>query len=461
MQRFSLLLLVLTAAVGLYAQPWPRKEKHIVDNNKRITDASVSLFELHSDYDFPYIIPSRENITEKLVRIANFLEVSTMKEFITSDTGEIITDFNKLSEKFQQAKSDFRPYSYEWGVTYSGMLKAAEITRENIFLDYTYKRMRLLALAWPQASEYNKKVKGYSSPLRRLMNPHNLDACGAMCAAAIRTQMGHGFDNDLHPFIHTALNYISEKQYRLSDGTLARNHPYDNTLWLDDLYMSIPALAEGYRLTNNPKYLDDATKQILQFAQRMFVEEIGLFMHGWVEDMEYHPRFYWGRANGWATLAMCDLLDVMPTNHHKYNEILRLFKKHCEGILKFQSGKGLWHQLLDCRDTYFESSATAMFVYGFAKGINKGWLDSKSFGAASITGWNALSEQINNMGQIENVCVGTSVAFEPAYYYNRHVHPYTAHGYGPVLMAGSEIIRFVEDFKIVQESTIYVHDRKQ
>ncbi len=460
MQRISLLFAVLMLSAGLYAQPWPRQEKYILNNSKRITDASVSLFELHSDYDFPYIIPSREGITEHMLRIANFLEGATMKEFLNADTGEAITDFDKLPEKFQQAQGDFRPYSYEWGVTYSGMLQAAEVTRENVFLDYTRKRMRLLALAWPKASEYNKKVKGYNSPLRRLMNPHNLDVCGAMCAASIRTQMGEGFEYDLRPFINIALKHISEKQYRLNDGTLARNHPYPNTLWLDDLYMAIPALAEGYRLTGEQRYLDDAAKQILQFAERMFVEEIGLFMHGWVESMEHHPRFYWGRANGWATLAMCDLLDVMPTSHPKYNEILHLFKEHCKGLLKFQSGKGLWHQLLDCNDTYLESSATAMFVYGFAKGINKGWLDGKSFGAVSITGWNALSEQINNMGQIENVCVGTSVAFEPAYYYNRHVHAYTAHAYGLVLMAGSEMIRLVEDFKIIQESTLYFHDRK-
>ncbi len=128
--------------------------------------------------------------------------------------------------------------------------------------------------------------------------------------------------------------------------------------------------------------------------------------------------------------------------------------------MKVQSGKGMWYQLLDRNDSYLESSCTAMFVYGFARGINKGWLDGKSFGAAAITGWNALSDQINNMGQIENVCVGTSVAFEPAYYYNRHVHPYTAHGYGPVLLAGSQMIQLVKDFKIIQESTIYFHNSK-
>ena len=79
---------------------------------------------------------------------------------------------------------------------------------------------------------------------------------------------------------------------------------------------------------------------------------------------------------------------------------------------------------------------------------------------AALLGWNALGTQINNIGQIENVCVGTGVSYEPAYYYNRHVHPYTAHGYGPVLMAGSEMLALLDGFDIHQSTAIYFYDRK-
>lgn len=67
-------MLILFFSISLHAQPWPRKAEHILDNNKRLTDASVSLFRLHSEYDFPYVIPSRENIAEKMGRIVGFLE---------------------------------------------------------------------------------------------------------------------------------------------------------------------------------------------------------------------------------------------------------------------------------------------------------------------------------------------------------------------------------------------------
>ena len=51
------------------------------------------------------------------------------------------------------------------------------------------------------------------------------------------------------------------------------------------------------------------------YSKRMFNKQKGLYMHGWVESMEDHPQFHWGRANGWALLAMSDLLDVLPENH--------------------------------------------------------------------------------------------------------------------------------------------------
>lgn len=58
-----------------------------------------------------------------------------------------------------------------------------------------------------------------------------------------------GVEGELRPVINNFIQYISEKQYRLEDGTLARNRPQDNTLWLDDLFMSVPALAQMGKLT--------------------------------------------------------------------------------------------------------------------------------------------------------------------------------------------------------------------
>ncbi|NNE77896.1 MAG: glycoside hydrolase family 88 protein, partial [Pricia sp.] len=43
-------------------------------------------------------------------------------------------------------------------------------------------------------------------------------------------------------------------------------------------------------------------------------------------------------------------------------------------------------------------------------------------------------------------CVGTGMGFDPAYYYYRPVNVYAAHGYGPVLLAGAEMINLLKNF---------------
>ena len=58
---------------------------------------------------------------------------------------------------------------------------------------------------------------------------------------------------------------------------------------------------------------------------------------------------------------------------------------------------------------------------------------------ASI-GWNAVAQKVNARGQVEGTCVGTGMGWEPVFYAYRPVSVYAAHGYGPVLLAGAEMI---------------------
>jgi len=300
-------------------------------------------------------------------------------------------------------------------------------------------------------SRYYKELppdRQRNNPVRSVLEPRALDDAGSMCAAMIKT-LGSGNNPSLRPFIDNYIDYISSKQQRLADGTLSRNRPLPDALWLDDLYMSVPALAQMGKMTGDRKYFDDACKQIIQFSQRMFNAEKGLFMHGWIQGMNPHPEFYWGRCNGWALLAMSELLDVLPADHPSVKTILELFRSHAAGLASYQSDTGFWHQLIDRNDSYEETSATAIFTYCFSHGINKGWLDARAFGPAAVLGWNAVQTKVNDLGQVEGTCVGTGMAFDPAFYYHRPVNVAAAHGYGPVIMAGAEILTLMKNYQIV------------
>ena len=73
----------------------------------------------------------------------------------------------------------------------------------------------------------------------------------------------------------------------------------------------------------------------------MFNKDLGVYMHGWVQEMEVHPEFHWARANGWALLAMTELLDVLPENHPGRRLCLDQFKAHVKGLASLPVRAGL------------------------------------------------------------------------------------------------------------------------
>ena len=180
-------------------------------------------------------------------------------------------------------------------------------------------------------------------------------------------------------------------------------------------------------------------------------------MHGWVEEMQDHPEFHWARANGWAILAMTELLNVLPENYNGRDKVLHQLQLHIKGLTPLQSGKGFWHQLLDQNDSYLETSATAIYAYCIANAINKGWIDAKAYGPACILAWDAITTKVNDIGQVEGTCVGTGMAFDPEFYYYRPTNIFAAHGYGPVLLAGAEIINLLKKYSFtMNDSSIQI-----
>ena len=74
-------------------------------------------------------------------------------------------------------------------------------------------------------------------------------------------------------------------------------------------------------------------------------------------------------------------------------------------------------------------------------------MDKLAYATTAALAWNAAASKVNAEGQVEGTCVGTGMAFDPAFYYHRPVNVYAAHGYGPTLLAGAEIYQLLTQFK--------------
>ena len=437
MKKCTLSLLVFFTNTSLFFA-----QRNVTNAN----DSNTPLHLLKPDYPIAYGIPKTEEVKVVLDKIHAYLNDVTPAEFINSKTGETLTDLSKIDENTALKKGDFRLVSYEWGVTYGAMLLASQATGDARFKEYSDKRLAFIANAVPYFQKITESHAdwGTKSPLRGLLTPHALDDCGAMCAAMIKATR-EGSKANFRPLINTHIDYILNKEHRLKDGTLARNRPQPNALWLDDLFMGIPALAQMGKLTGEQKYYDEATKQVLLFSKKMFNYDKNVYMHGWIEGMTEHPQFHWARANGWAILTKVELLEVLPENHPDRPKILALLKAHVKGLANYQSGSGFWHQLLDREDSYLETSATAIYTFAIARAINRGWIDGLAYAPMALLGWNAVATKVSEKGQVEGTCVGTGMAFDPAFYYHRPISPFAAHGYGPVILAGSEIITLLKN----------------
>ncbi len=397
-------------------------------------------------YPLPYAPASVDEIKVVLDRVLVYLDAATPVRVTDLDTGQPVADLSKLPANPGLDATDYNLTGYEWGVTYSGMLLAGDVFGDARYRYYV--SARLSAIAAVAARQRQRLAQGADDPrpargaLRHVIAPAALDDCGSIGAAMIKASRGGLLADSLRPCIDTFAQYISGKQFRLADGTLARQVPLPHTLWLDDLYMSVPALAQMGALTGDRRYFDDAVKQVNQFSARMFVPGKGLFMHSWSEEMDPHPAFYWARANGWAVVAMAELLSVLPEDHPGRASVMKIYKAQVAGLAACQDQTGLWRQLLDRNDTYLETSASALYVYAIARGVNRGWLNANSYGPMLSLGWNAIARQVNLTGQVENVCIGTGVGFDPAYYAYRPTSVWAAHGFGPVLLAGAEMATF-------------------
>jgi unsaturated rhamnogalacturonyl hydrolase len=392
---------------------------------------------------------TQASIREVMNRVHGYLLTATPLRPVNGSTGSAVS-LNNMPRNVALGPTTMRINTYEAGVTYAGMLHATQVTSDQRYRTYANTRLSGLARMaahmranYPTATfeTYPSAVSG-SIRLHRILFPQNLDDSGSMCAAMVKAHRA-GIANQ-RPWIDNYANWVSTQQFRLSDGTFARNNPLPNTVWLDDLYMSVPCLAQMGVLTGDRRYFDDAAKQILQFHSRMFVEENDLWMHSWVQEMSPHPAFHWARANGWALMATAELLTVLPKDHPQRTQLLETFRSHAAGLRRTQAPSGLWHQLLDRPDSYEETSASTMFVFALTRAINYGWLSRTTWAPIVLRGWNGVRTQVNAMGQVEGTCIGTGIGWDDTFYLNRPTSVNAAHGYGPIFLAGAEIIYLLQ-----------------
>lgn len=395
-------------------------------------------------YATPYVVPAPAGIKATLDRIRDHTVRTTTLKIFDNETGLEITDPAKItgSAVVDRRYGGLNNWDYTNGVIIAAFELIGETTGDRSYLDYN-TRFYDFIFTWMPAFRDLQTRTGRRNDFSRMVHMAALDHCGSITTALIKTHRREP-DPRYREWIDVVDTYISKKQFRLPDGTLARERPQAASLWTDDFYMSVPFLAQMGVLTGEARYFDDAVRQVVQLSARLFDPARGLYDHGWsVNSHPYDPRHYWGRANGWAAMAMAELLTVLPAAHPGRDEVLHLFRAHLRGIAEVQDGSGLWHNMLNRESTYLETSASAMFVFALARGINEGWIPPL-YAPVAITGWNGVNARVLPDGRVAGICEGTTYANDMVYYAHRGAGEDT-NFFGAVLLAGGEMLRLLQN----------------
>ena len=88
---------------------------------------------------------------------------------------------------------------------------------------------------------------------------------------------------------------------------------------------------------------------------------------------------------GWFVMAHADVLAALPESHPDYAQLSLQMKSLLTAVMAARGADKLWHQVMDrpeSEENYAESSCSAMFIYGLAKGKALGLCGAKEEAAA-------------------------------------------------------------------------------
>lgn len=337
-------------------------------------------------------------------------------------------------------------WSYPWGVDLYGILRSTDVTGDKSAEKFVLEHDKICARYYQWLAGVEKqfgeegKAFARTSKIKGLITLGNLDSCGSMGNQIVETMLRHPelvtpADKAVAERI---VDWVTVKQHRLADGTLARPGRDGETVWPDDLYMGCPVIIRWAKFTGDKKYLDDAANQMIHQAE-LEQDTDGLFFHGYNVKEQKHSPFKWGRGDGWVTVSLVELLSELPEDHPQRAKLIAILKKQIDGLKAVQAPSGMWRQVLDHPELWDETSCTAMFAYGIARAVNRGWIDP-SYLPMARKAFAGLSKNVTADGVINETCIGTNIGQTLEFYANRQRPSDDMHGRGPVLLAATELL---------------------
>lgn len=199
--------------------------------------------------------------------------------------------------------------------------------------------------------------------------------------------------------------FILDKAVRNGQEILLHNIDLPN-VYVDTVYYSAVVLSKIGPILDVP-WEDEAVKQIVLHLERLQDGEKPFFIHCEDNNTGNRSEGSWARGNGWVMMTLAEILPLLDKKTSRYKNLLAIFNQLAGAIVSLQTKNGLWRTILDDPEAYEEVSASAMFVFAFAKAHNAGLIRHHGPLKLVTRGAVALRRSVDSIGRVTGVSEGT------------------------------------------------------
>ena len=204
---------------------------------------------------------------------------------------------------------------------------------------------------------------------------------------------------------------------QLKTGRLGQKYNKTNPKRHDDLYVVEPFYADWAHTFHQDSDFNDIAKQFIL-----------------IKGLSPRNSSY---SYGLYLMTFVDVLDNFPKSNANYKKLIAVLSRLSTNIQKHQDVKtGLWRSMLtksNQRVNHFDTTASCMFVYAFAKSVRKGYLPANYINVAR-KGYKAMLHKFTEvhtngafiqasveMERLDNLSLGKSkTVLVDSYFNNEH-----------------------------------------
>lgn len=377
-----------------------------------------------------------QNTESFLRQYADAIVKETAFEFTDKETGEKYASTKNLQIKQNLTiESEFLHWRYTSALVYDGLFELGKALDEDKYINFGNRAFTFFF----DNKDYYEKVKkqGYSiEGLENFVRFKGIWNDGAQTAALINV-----YKEDQRKDYLDYMKQVADFYFNFDQN----NSQKQSNKNIDQIYTKGVFMARMGQLTGEAKYFDYCVKEVLETDSLFYHPMTGLYSQYYYPQLSVTNNIKWLRGIGWAAIGIVNILSDLPKDHPGYEKVVKVFQKMVIGISAYQTKSGLWRHLVDRADCFEETSGSTYVVYAVAKGINDGFLDP-IYRDVAMVGWKGIVSMQDADGSIKNVTSGVSGSTSPAYYYTNSIGESSSHLYGPLFLAGTEMMKLYKKY---------------